>query len=138
MNEKLFNQIAKKYQPAIKDIYHDEDGYWCVLSCEGEYILDGYDSEYTIHEDTMREVKQILRECLVKIERPTIEERSDDVSETIESKIKTKRLEMGLSRAELARRFNMPIRTLEDYESGKRKPAEWVEALILEKMDTWK
>ena len=138
MNEKLFNQIAKKYQPAVKDIYHDEDGYWLELDPKGEYILEGYYCDYSIHEDTMKEVKQVLRECLVKVERPPIEERSDDVSETIESKIKTKRLEMGLSRAELARQFNMPIRTLEDYESGKRKPAEWVEALILEKMDTWK
>ena len=64
MNMKLYNQIAKKYQPAIKDIYNDEDGYWCTLT--SEYRLDGYCGESTIHEDTMKEVKQVLRECLVK------------------------------------------------------------------------
>lgn len=65
MNTKLFNQIAKKYQPAIRDIYKDEDGYWCTLT--SEYILDGYDAERTIHEDTMKELKSVLRTCLTKV-----------------------------------------------------------------------
>lgn len=65
MSEKLFNQIAKKYQPAIKDIYRDDDGFWCTLN--REYKLNGYCSERTIHEDTMKELKSVLRTSLTKV-----------------------------------------------------------------------
>ena len=67
MNERLYNQIAKKYQPAIKDIYKDEDGYWCQLDPDGAYRLDGYYSEHIVHEDTMKEIKAVLRNHLVAV-----------------------------------------------------------------------
>lgn len=54
---------------------------------------------------------------------------------TVESEIKKVRIEMGLSRAAMSRLFEIPIRTLEDWESGKNMPAHWAEKLILEKLD---
>lgn len=52
-----------------------------------------------------------------------------------ESEIKKTRTKMGLSRAAMSRMFEIPIRTLEDWESGKNIPAHWAEKLILEKLD---
>lgn len=33
---------------------------------------------------------------------------------------------LGVSRAEFSRRYEIPIRTLEDWDHGRRKPPEWV------------
>jgi DNA-binding transcriptional regulator YiaG len=49
--------------------------------------------------------------------------------------IKEARIEAGLSRAEMSRRFEIPIRTLEDWDAGKSNPPAWAERLILEKLD---
>ena len=49
------------------------------------------------------------------------------------NKIKEKRLEIGLSRAEMSRRFEIPIRTLENWDAGANQPAPWIEKLLLEK-----
>lgn len=51
------------------------------------------------------------------------------------SKIKEARMAIGMSRAEMHRAFEIPIRTLEDWDSGKRIPPVWVEKLILEKLE---
>lgn len=48
------------------------------------------------------------------------------------------RIAAGLSRAEMSRQFKIPIRTLENWESGVRKPPEWAELLILEKLERLK
>lgn len=45
---------------------------------------------------------------------------------------------IGMSRAEMHRAFEIPIRTLEDWDSGKRIPPVWVEKLILEKLERMK
>lgn len=37
---------------------------------------------------------------------------------------------LGISRAEFSRRYGIPVRTLEDWDSGKRQPAEWAMALL--------
>lgn len=52
--------------------------------------------------------------------------------------IKEAREQAGLSRAEMARRFEIPIRTLENWESGNRTPPPYVEKLIIEKLETMK
>ena len=52
-----------------------------------------------------------------------------------ESEIKKSRMKIGLSRAAMSRLFEIPVRTLEDWESGKNIPAHWAEKLILEKLD---
>lgn len=51
------------------------------------------------------------------------------------NKIKEARIEAGLSRAEMSRRFKIPIRTLENWESEKNTPPEWAEILIIEKLE---
>ena len=54
------------------------------------------------------------------------------------SKIKEARAAIGMSRAEMHRVFEIPIRTLEDWDSGKRNPSVWAEKLILEKLERMK
>jgi DNA-binding transcriptional regulator YiaG len=51
------------------------------------------------------------------------------------SKIKAARMEAGLSQAEMSRQFKIPVRTLQDWEAGKRKTPEWAEILIVEKLE---
>lgn len=51
--------------------------------------------------------------------------------------IKEARAKAGLSRAEMSRRFEIPIRTLENWESGVNAPPRWAEKLILEKLGTF-
>ena len=52
--------------------------------------------------------------------------------------IKEAREQAGLSRAEMSRQFEIPIRTIEDWESGKRTPPRYVEKLIIEKLERMK
>lgn len=37
---------------------------------------------------------------------------------------------LGFSRAEMHRRYQIPLRTLEDWEAGKYKPADYIETLL--------
>lgn len=37
---------------------------------------------------------------------------------------------LGISRAEMHRRYQIPLRTLEDWEAGKYKPTDYVESLL--------
>ena len=54
------------------------------------------------------------------------------------NKIKEARMDLGMSRAEMHRQFEIPLRTLEDWDSGKRNPPVWAEKLILEKLERMK
>ena len=45
------------------------------------------------------------------------------------------RKKAGLSRAAMSRLFEIPIRTLENWEAGGNPPTHWAEKLILEKLD---
>ena len=53
------------------------------------------------------------------------------------NKIKEMREKLGWSRAEFCREFNIPIRTVEDWdnENISNYPKNWVERLILEKLE---
>lgn len=53
-----------------------------------------------------------------------------------ENPIENARISAGLSRVEMSRIFEIPVRTLEDWESGKREPAPWAEKLIVEKLES--
>lgn len=55
---------------------------------------------------------------------------------TVVSPIKTARIKAGLSRAEMSRQFEIPIRTLENWEAGTRVPPVWAEKLIVEKLES--
>lgn len=37
---------------------------------------------------------------------------------------------LGISRAEFSRRYHIPIRTLEDWDAGKKKPPKYVIELL--------
>ena len=50
--------------------------------------------------------------------------------------IKEAREQAGLSRAEMSRLFEIPIRTLEEWDAGRRTPPPYVEKLIIEKLET--
>ena len=49
--------------------------------------------------------------------------------------IKEAREAKGISRVELSRRLGIPKRTLENWDAGTRKPPEWAERLIVEKIE---
>lgn len=49
--------------------------------------------------------------------------------------VKEAREAKGLSRAELARMLDIPVRTLENWDAGTRKPPEWVEKLVIERIE---
>lgn len=53
------------------------------------------------------------------------------------NKIKEMREKLGWSRAKFCREFGIPIRTVEDWdnENISSYPKNWVEALILEKLE---
>lgn len=48
--------------------------------------------------------------------------------------IKTARAEAHLTQKQLSELLNIPLRTIESWESEKRKPPAYVEALIVEKL----
>ena len=50
--------------------------------------------------------------------------------------IKEYRLRAGLSRAEMSRMFEIPVRTLENWEAGVSAPPHWAEKLIVEKLES--
>ncbi len=52
--------------------------------------------------------------------------------------IKEAREAAGLSRAEMSRIFEIPVRTLEEWDAGRRTPPPYVEKLIIEKLETIK
>lgn len=49
--------------------------------------------------------------------------------------IREAREKIGMSRAQMNRTFQIPLRTLEDWEAGTRKPPVWAKKLILEKLE---
>lgn len=52
--------------------------------------------------------------------------------------IKEAREKAGISRAEMSRQFEIPLRTLEDWETEKRTPPPYVTKLIIEKLERMK
>lgn len=52
----------------------------------------------------------------------------------VENKIKEARLRAGLSRSDMHRAMGIPVRTIEDWEAGRRKCPAWAETLIVEKL----
>lgn len=49
--------------------------------------------------------------------------------------IKEARQAAGLSQAEMSKLFEIPKRTIENWETGTRKPPSYVEKLIIEKLE---
>lgn len=46
--------------------------------------------------------------------------------------MKTKEIRalLGISRAEFSKRYNIPVRTLENWDAGVNSPPEWARALL--------
>lgn len=92
-----------------------------------DYLQDQViqNSEYTA---------DIKKDSVVVIDGEDIVETYFDFS--TESEIKKARIEADItSRAEMSRLFEIPIRTLENWESGVRIPPHWAEKLIIEKLE---
>lgn len=47
-----------------------------------------------------------------------------------ENKIKKLRHDIGMNRREFSDHFGIPIRTIEEWEAGRRKPADYLPRLI--------
>lgn len=75
---------------------------------ESEYIQACTDAGLEAKEDILKEI--------FAIEKLDLRERRERI--------------LHISRAEMHRRYQIPLRTLEDWEAGKYKPADYVEALI--------
>lgn len=52
-------RIPKRKRAAIREIYHDEDGYWIYLS-PGWKVRDYY-ADTVIHEDTVKELLEVFK-----------------------------------------------------------------------------
>lgn len=52
----------------------------------------------------------------------------------MESKMKEARKAAGLTQEEMSKLFGIPKRTIESWEMGERKPAKYLEMLIIEKL----
>ena len=49
-------------------------------------------------------------------------------------KIKETRAEYNITQKEMSEILEIPLRTIENWESGKRKPSKWVEKLIIDNL----
>lgn len=56
----------------------------------------------------------------------------------MENKIKQAREAAGLSQQKMHELLGIPKRTIENWDSGNRKPSEWVERLVVEKLESLK
>lgn len=54
------------------------------------------------------------------------------------SKLKEARKAAGLTQKQMADLFKIPRRTIENWDAGTRRPPEWAELLLLEKLDSMK
>ena len=62
------------------------------------------------------EVEKDLEKEIYKIANLSLRERREKI--------------LGISRAEMHRQYGIPLRTLEDWEAGKYKPASYIEILL--------
>jgi DNA-binding transcriptional regulator YiaG len=53
-----------------------------------------------------------------------------------ENEFKAARKRLGMTQQELSEKLEIPKRTIEDWEGGRRNPPEWVKKLVLEKIDS--
>lgn len=67
---KYLKYIPVAYRESVKDFYKDCDGWWITLDCNREYIFDGYHSDYTIHEDTLKVAVSEFRRHITKKAQP--------------------------------------------------------------------
>lgn len=112
----------------------DKDGK-VVAYCDAYLpkMIDEYIREYRIPRVKSETEKKELMRSLSGGKYPMIGEIV--LIRTYPLTIREKREEIGMSRAELSRQLEIPIRTLENWESGKNQPPAWAEKLIIDKLD---
>jgi DNA-binding XRE family transcriptional regulator len=66
------------------------------------------------------------------------EEKGEVQDMTKENEFKAARKRLGLTQKKLSEVLDIPKRTIEDWEGGRRNPPEWVKKLVLEKMESMK
>ena len=49
-------------------------------------------------------------------------------------KLKNARAEVGISQQKMSDLLGIPKRTIEEWETGRRKPPKWVERLVIEEV----
>lgn len=64
-SEELMRYVPKRLRPHVTDAYHDSDGYWIGFDDAVDTKYDPYMYCGTIHEDTIREVRARLAQCVV-------------------------------------------------------------------------
>ena len=50
------------------------------------------------------------------------------------NKIKEARLAAGLTQKSMSEKTGIPMRTIGDWETGHRRPSDWAELLVIEKL----
>ena len=53
----------------------------------------------------------------------------------MENRIKEARKNAGLTQAKVFELLGIPARTLQDWESGRRTPAPWLEAMVIRELE---
>ena len=51
------------------------------------------------------------------------------------NKLKEARLAAGLTQKSMSEKTGIPMRTIGDWETGHRRPSDWVAALVIEKLN---
>ena len=64
MNEKVLKYVPKRLKPYVVGCDHDSDGYWVWF--DDNVVNTLYDGA-TAHEDTIAELKQALKNCVVTL-----------------------------------------------------------------------
>lgn len=61
---KYIERLPRQYRDSVRDFYKDCDGWWICLDSNGPYEFSSYNSQYTIHEDTLSEAMEQFRACI--------------------------------------------------------------------------
>lgn len=109
--QKALVNSAKNYSADEFEQFASDIGY---ASWMDDFIENADDEELT--EADVERINNVLHEAFTKAHE------ANAMSEI--------RKMSGLKRAEFCRRYNIPLRTMEDWEAGKSTPAEYVAALL--------
>lgn len=130
--------IEKNFQRERNDLL-DIDASVDLEKVEEKLIADGYDIDNLVKNGHAYDINGHTNNGWL-----FEDEVSEEFFDTLKAEgklikrnsIRGKRLEAGLSRAEMSRIFEIPIRTLENWEAGSRIPPHWAEKLIIEKLQS--
>jgi len=117
----LDNAIYNITEHSNKSRYTGRNRTYIICEDVRKNLEEGYELYWQITEEEERKIVEIVQK-----------------EDSAKSKIKEMRINAGLSRAEMSRRLEIPVRTIEEWESGRRTPPVWAEKLIIEKLESMK